>query len=98
MDNRNIPIANCIFAPTLLTALFFIAFLTWRPGLGSGEVVYAWAAAGSLAAAGLGLIVGWSFRRSTRFNYALRWLITLLMIGLIVLALLMTMRDLQNLL
>ena len=98
MENRNIPIANCIFAPTLLTAGFFIAFLVWRPALGSGELIYAWAAAGSLGAAGLGLFVGWSFRRSTRFNYALRWLMTLLMIGLIVLALWMTMRDLRYLL
>lgn len=93
MENRNIPIANCIFTPTITTALFFIAILTFRAQFAGGTDIYLWAGFGSLLAAALGFGVGWGFRHSEQYNYCLRWLMGGLMILLIVLALILTIHD-----
>ena len=95
MQNRNIPIANCIFTPTLTTALFFIGFLAFRPASLQGGTIYLWAAGGSLLAALIGFIIGWNFRRSDVLNVLLRWLIAALMGLLILLAVYMTIRDIR---
>lgn len=93
MINRNIPIANCIFTPTITTALFFIGVLALRAQFTEGTQIFLWAGLGCLVAAGLGFGLGWFFRKSERYNYVLRWLVGGLMLLLIGLALILTLRD-----
>jgi hypothetical protein len=98
MQNRNIPIANCIFTPTVTTALAFIAVLSFRREIEQVAHIYLWAGIGCLVAAVFGFVVGWSFRNSERYNYLLRWLLGSLMVLLIGLAFVMTLRDVALLL
>ena len=98
MENRNIPIANCIFTPTITTALFFIGVLTFRAQFTDGAEIILWAGFGSLFAAGLGFGIGWGFRHSLKYNYYLRWMLGGLMALLIVLALILTIHDIALLL
>lgn len=93
MQNSNIPIANCIFTPTVACGTFFISFLGFHPKSMSGDAIIMWAAIGSLVAVFIGIGIGWCFRNSESYNLLLRWLIGGLMAFLVLYALYSSYRD-----
>ncbi len=93
--NRNVTIANCIFGPTITTAIFFITFLFFLPRHLPGEQIYWIGGVGSVVAAFLGWVVAFRYRESEGLNLVIRWLMMILMATLVLFAAYFSFRDLK---